>query len=118
MKNTLSITEDSKQLVVVLLDDDELVRLAWEMSAKSCDVTLKTYSKLSELLKDIEKFGSNTSFYIDYDLDENFNGEKVVIDLNKKGFKKLFLATGHNSSNFSHLKFLSGVIGKTPPWLK
>ena len=54
----------------------------------------------------------------DSDLGEEIKGEYIAKNLYDQGYKNVYLATGYHPSDFDHLKWLKGVIGKTPPWQK
>ena len=58
-----------------------------------------------------------TKIYIDRDLGENeLHGEDFAFALHKKGFKRLFLATGYEPDQFVDKPWLQ-VIGKDCPFL-
>ena len=57
-------------------------------------------------------------FYIDVHLSDNENGEQVTKELFELGFKNLYLATGFEVDQFSHITWIKGVVGKSPPkWI-
>ncbi|MFC1522562.1 hypothetical protein ACFL6Y_09150 [Elusimicrobiota bacterium] len=37
-------------------------------------------------------------------------------ELHEKGFKNLYLETGHPPEAFSHATWIKKVVGKEPPW--
>ena len=100
----------------VLIDDDALTHMTWEMAAEANGIKLQAFKDPAEFLSNLEKFPKNIPIYIDSELGKNIKGEDIAIDLRKKGFTNIRLATGHPPEKFSHLPWLE-VIGKEPPWL-
>ena len=113
-QNTPSVPASPGSLVV-LIDDDTLVRMNWEMAAETVGIELKAFKDPAEFLSNPEAFPKDTAIYIDSELGENIKGENIAVDLREKGFTNICLATGHPPERFSHLPWLK-VIGKEPPW--
>ncbi|MGD9642452.1 MAG: sensor histidine kinase [Elusimicrobiales bacterium] len=99
----------------VLLDDDALVRLNWTVAAKAAGVNLKIYSEAGELLAAAAALPKETALYIDSDLGAGAPGEEVAVELHRRGFTDITMATGHEADKFSRLPWLK-ITGKTPPW--
>ena len=100
---------------LVLLDNDELVRMTWEIKAKSNGKKIICFSNVSELRERICEFDSEVLFYIDVNLSDSENGEQVSKELFDLGFSNLYLATGYSADHFSHITWIKGVVGKSPP---
>lgn len=100
---------------IVLLDDDNLVRLTWESKAKKKGVYLDTFANPEELNINLKKYTPNTIFYIDSELGE-IPGEEFAASLFNRGFKNISMATGHEASKFKEYSFLRSVISKSPPF--
>jgi len=100
----------------ILIDDDELVKLTWASAAKRQNIELLTFSQREELISSLETLSKDVVFYIDSDLGNGFKGEDLALELHRNGFENLYMATGYSDETFAHLKFLRGVLGKTPPW--
>ncbi len=98
----------------VLIDDDEIVRLSWQMVAKSKNIELHHFPSLKSLLDKIHLFPSETLFYIDYFLGQE-NGDEVAARLSSLGYKNLYLVTGDSQIEMSPL-FLKRL-SKDPPWI-
>lgn len=103
-------------LDVILIDDDQLVRMSWELSARRAGVSFVAYSSLDEFRKQMPNLSRETKIYLDSDLSEGQRGEDAVPELVTAGFKKIFLATGYQPEDFTHIKGLSGVVGKRAPF--
>lgn len=106
----------------ILVDDDLLVRMTWELNAQVRNHKLKVYENPEDLKLDLSSIDLNTIFYIDSNLGKNVNGEDIkgehlANELFDAGFMNLYLVTGYESSSFSHLKYIKGVFKKDPPKL-
>lgn len=101
----------------VLVDDDEYMRKDWEKHAKKAGIKLLTFETSKQLDSIIEKISKDDcEIYIDRELGEDkAKGEEVATNLRNLGFKKLYLATGHDASMFKHLPWLK-CVGKICPW--
>jgi signal transduction histidine kinase len=100
---------------LILLDNDELVRMTWEMRAKKSGKKIICFSTASELREKLDDLAPETLFYIDVHLSDTENGEQVSKELFDLGFNNLYLATGYSADKFSHLTWIKGVVGKSPP---
>lgn len=105
----------SPDRLVVLIDDDALVRMNWKMVALTKGINLKIFSGPADFLAAAEGLPISTAIYLDSDLGIGIRGEDFAKDLKEKGFFYLHLETGHPAGAFSHLPWLK-VAGKEPPW--
>ena len=106
----------STSKVNILLDDDELVRLTWESSAKKHGQQLIAIATNEELQILLNKIDQSSNIFIDSELGDDLAGEDIAQSLHKKGYKNLFITSGHSADRFQHLSFLKGVKDKSPPW--
>lgn len=100
----------------VLIDNDKLIRMSWELSAKKENVNLSTFSCVDDFLKKSEEFIHDSIIYIDHELDNNLFGTieaKKIFDL---GFYDIYLATGHSPSEINLPSYFKGICGKRPPF--
>lgn len=104
------------QKMIILIDDDELVRLTWDSKAKRQNIDLKTFSSYELFLKDKSLIKRDSIIYIDSELGENIKGEEVATLLNNDGFTNISMTTGHSYEKFATLHFLKGIISKSPPF--
>jgi len=110
------LTEDKNKFKeVVLIDDDELVLMNWQISARKKGIKLMKYKSIKEFYKDIDKIEKETPIYIDSELEEGQKGEDIAKDLREKGFKKIILETGHESERFKDISWLK-IVEKEPPF--
>lgn len=104
--------------VAVLIDDDALLAAAWEKVASRKGIPFAYFSTPAEFLERESQFPRHTSIYLDVE----FVGE--VIDLSSfgaalaaKGFRNIYLATGHSADRFKEWGWVRGIQGKEPPWI-
>lgn len=100
---------------LVLLDDDELIRLSWEHGAKNANKNIKTYGSSKDFMNDILLFSKDTPIYLDSELNEDKKGEDIALELSKLGFMNLNLCTGHSPDQFKDMTWLNSVQGKSYP---
>lgn len=105
-----------KSIEAILIDDDEIVRLTWKMEASRRGMKLQTYSSPKEFCAEMDSAWVNVPKYIDSNLGSDLKGEDFAYELSRKGHTNLYLCTGHPPEKFSGLAYLTGVIGKSPPW--
>jgi hypothetical protein len=110
----ISLNKHKLKLDAVILDDDPIQKLMWEFSAKEKKKNILFFSNPNELLKSIDTIYKNTNIYIDSNLDFGIKGEDIGLELKKMGFTNLFLATGYEKENFSHLDYFIDIVGKEP----
>jgi signal transduction histidine kinase len=99
---------------IVLLDDDQLIRLTWEMKARKNNKSILCFASTIELWANLDKLDKNSIFYIDVHISEIENGEDISKELFKLGFLNLYLATGFEADQFAHVTWVKGVVGKNP----
>lgn len=116
---SISIENESTTSIIqyVLIDDDELVRMTWGISATNSNIKIDCYPDYETFSLKKHQYNLITAaIYIDSNLANNINGEDIAKTLFNDGFKNIYLATGYEKDRFKDLTFLSGVQGKTPPW--
>jgi hypothetical protein len=100
----------------LLLDDDPLTRMTWELAAKSKGINLVAFSNPKEFLAAVEGIRKDTSIYLDCELADGVRGEAIAKDLYAQGFTNLTLATGHSPETLPPMPWIRQVMGKEPPW--
>jgi signal transduction histidine kinase len=101
---------------VVLLDDEPLVRMNWEVAAESKGLSFAAYKQPAEFLAAAAHLPKETAIYLDSDLGEGIQGEAIAKDLHARGFSNLHLATGHAPDLLPAMPWIKQVGGKEPPW--
>lgn len=111
------ISKRSDTYDYVLIDDDRIIRMGWEIEAKKKGVLLLTLSSISEFSNYNHLISKDdTHIFIDNDLGKNNpRGEDFAVVLHKDGFKRISLATGYEASEFEAFPWLS-IQGKGVPF--
>lgn len=89
---------------LVLIDNDELIRLSWQLQARDLKMKVAVFDSLESFLKG--QVALETPVYIDYHLDRGVKGTEVASELNSMGYTNLFITTGDSR------------IKKAPPYIK
>ena len=113
---TIDLMFPKSQKMIVLIDDDELVRLTWDSKAKRQNIVLKTFASYELFLNDKTTINKDSKIYIDSELGENVKGEEIAVLLHSQGFSDISMSTGHSQEKFIGIQFLKGVISKSPPF--
>lgn len=113
----LVVEKKDFQADLILIDDDEIVLTYWNIEARSQGKKIKSFKRPKDFLRIKHKFSKDVPIYIDVNLADGVRGEDVSQVLNESGFQNLYLATGQDPAEFSHMPWLKGIVGKDPPWL-
>ena len=112
----LKPTEEPKAPDAVLVDDDQLVHVTWQLAAEGQGRRLATYHSPERLLATVGTLPKETPIYLDSDLGNGVEGTRVARDLHDLGFRELYLATGRDRSALPRAPWIKRVVGKEPPW--
>ncbi len=105
--------ETQKPLDLVLIDDDELVRMTWEMVAKTKGHQLRVFDNFEGFRA--ANIGKGVPVYVDYELGNQIKGTDVAKEMIENGFEKVYLTTGYPESAIEKPEGLFGVIKKDYP---
>ena len=101
----------------VLIDDNALVHLAWEMEARKRGKTVKVFSSPKEFLASKDSIDASTPIYLDQNFGEGApTGQEAAEVLHAVGFEQIYLATGEDPSSLKPSRHIRAVVGKKPPW--
>lgn len=106
----------SPHLDAVLIDDDELVHTVWRVAARTNGKTLDAFSTPKEFLAKVGRLDRKTPIYVDSKLGDGVRGEELAKELHEKGFRNLYLATGHDRDALRSMPWIKGIVGKEAPW--
>jgi hypothetical protein len=109
------VPTQTQRVDCVLIDDDAQVHLMWEIAAKKRAKRLLTFVSVETFFGAARDLSAD-AIYIDSDLGEGVRGETIAKSIRALGFSKVYLATGYGRESFADLPWLSGVVGKQPPW--
>jgi signal transduction histidine kinase len=101
---------------IVLLDDDPIVRMTWELSAKGVRRKVRVFETFESLAAELPKIPLETPIYLDQDLGEGRSGITAGDQLHERGYRSLHIATGSDESQVPKRPWIRSVRGKTPPW--
>jgi len=111
-----NVIEDPRPLKAILIDDDELTRMNWQIEAEKAGMAFRAFTSVDEFLSECEQVERETPIYVDANLANGVNGAEESARLYAIGFREIKLTTGHAPDRFSRFTHLRGVVGKDPPW--
>lgn len=104
-----------KKADLLLVDDSDALTGMWEFVCESAGKKIVTFNSSQDFLRELECFPSDISIYLDSDLKEAIKGEELAKIVFDKGYKNIYLATGHENSELGKLPWIKQVVGKNPP---
>ena len=111
-----SATASAPAVDAVLIDDDPLVHMAWNMAAKRAGKRVAFFKAPREFLGRQAYVSADVPLYVDAQLGELVQGEEFARELLESGFTNVILATGRDPATFAHLPWITQVVGKEPPF--
>ncbi len=96
----------------IVLDDDDLILMTWKMAASDRNKSVLCFSNGSDLKSNLKNIDPDCAFYIDSNLSKNEKGEDIAKGLFELGYKNLYLATGYEPDQFSHVTWVKAIVGK------
>lgn len=109
-------SEDLNKSEAVLIDDDTLVHLAWQIAARQSKKQLRVFKNPDEFLLNADQIELSTPIFIDSNLGGGHKGEDFAKQIYSAGFMSIFLSTGADPKSFSGMPWIKKIIGKDPPW--
>jgi signal transduction histidine kinase/FixJ family two-component response regulator len=101
---------------VILIDDDELMRLTWEVSIMQSE--FEAFASADEFYSVASNISKNAHIFIDVHIGD-VNGPDVADQIHKMGFSHLYLTTGYDKENISVPFYIKEVYSKKKPdWVK
>lgn len=104
------------EMIDILIDNDELVRLTWEFKANKKGINFKSFPSYESFKLLLHTLSKDSNIYLDSELGNNIKGEVIAQELNLLGFSNIYMATGSDEVHFKNFTFLKGVRDKAPPW--
>lgn len=101
---------------MVLIDDDELVRLTWSLAARRTNISISLYETIDEFIGDSVRHPLETPIFVDSMLRNGVIGEsesKRVYDL---GFKNLSITTAKSNLEITPPEWICNVVNKRFPF--
>jgi signal transduction histidine kinase len=117
-KGTTVTIEFAKKEAAILVDDDTQLGALWAKVAARAGLEFRYFASPSDFLREAGNIPPTTAIYLDVSFAGDAEaGLKLGAELHTRGFKRIFLATGHPKERFAGLPWLAGVVGKEPPWV-
>jgi hypothetical protein len=101
---------------VILIDDDPLIHMAWEIAASAAAKRVRCFSVPAEFFASASHYESHVPIYVDYHFGNGEDGERISREIAELGFDNIYLATAYPPDFFSSMPWLKGIVGKEPPW--
>lgn len=101
---------------IVLIDNEQMVRWTWNEQATSLGERFSAFADPQSFFIELDKYPLDTVIYIDAELDRGERGEEIAKVLYDKGYRELYLATGHPAYQLAHVQWIKGIVGKSPPF--
>lgn len=101
---------------LILIDNDEMIRLMWKFAAEEKNIHLSTYACYSDFIIDINGVSKDTPIYIDSNLGETIKGEEYAKKLFDQGYQELYITTGYQRYLFNEMPWIKAVVGKDVPF--
>lgn len=100
----------------VLIDDDPLTQMTWEVSATKTGRKIRVFATVAAFLDESAEIARDTPVYVDSRLADGVEGEKESLLIRERGFDEIYLATGRPPAEFAGVDHVRAVVGKEPPW--
>ena len=101
-----------KNKKVILIDDDEIIHMSWQMEAKAKNIDLECFSSIEAFLESSKFYSKDTRIYIDSNLKNDVKGEVESEKIFNEGFTELYIATGYSASDIDKPAWIKEVVGK------
>ncbi len=108
---------ERKAYDLILLDDNPDVTKMWKVAASMAGKNILVFNDVEDFEDALAAIDFATPIYIDSELKDNLRGEVYSQTIFEQGFKVLYLATGHDSSNFDDLPWIVAIVGKDAPFI-
>ena len=79
----------------ILIDDDPLVHMTWEIFAKDSQKAFKGFLAFEHFEKDAKRLSKDSCIYIDANLADGVRGEDISEKVAALGFTEIYIATGY-----------------------
>lgn len=103
-------------LDLIFIDDNTTLRNCWQLAAESNGKSILTFASITEFEKVLDHVDPNTPLYIDSELSGGIKGEECAKELFERGFREIYLATGHPADHFDPMPWIRAISDKYPPF--
>ncbi|MFN8791434.1 MAG: sensor histidine kinase [Bdellovibrionales bacterium] len=106
--------EGMSRVDFVLIDDEEIHRLTWQIWAKKRGYELKAFKSVEEFLMLADSIPRSATVFLDFHLDNAITANNYLSGLFGLGFLKIILVTGSQDLLAASFIGVSAIIGKDP----
>lgn len=99
---------------IVLIDDDSIMHMGWQMEARNHAVDLSCFFTIDEFLAVASEFPKTTEIFVDSNLADGKKGEIESEKVHNLGFENIYLATGYAPEDFEKPSWIKEIRGKKP----
>jgi hypothetical protein len=107
---------EEKKLDGVVIDNDPLVELVWNMAAKDRGRSVMVFADENAFMAKKSVIPVATPIYVDVSLGDGVKGQDVAQRINALGFTEIHLATGYQADSIECPDFIKSVVGKDFPF--
>ncbi len=100
---------------LVLIDDDDLCRLSWQVKAKNLGKNILLCRNYDELREKINIIPKNIPIFLDSLENERVSGDLITKKLYAMGFINLYYASGFTDEDYNFPEVIKGNVGKSFP---
>ncbi len=104
----------SNQPLVILIDDDKLVRYNWSSHCEKKGIPFKAFVSIDSFLDEAVSIPKEAKIYIDSNLGNDVKGEIESEKIFNLGFKNLYLATGYGKEYIKKPDWIIEIFSKSP----
>lgn len=99
---------------VVLIDDDELIRMSWQMAANKANIQVLLFQSIDEFINVSSEISKDTEIFVDSNLGDGIKGEVESKKIYELGFSNIFIATGYSKESLDKPEWIKDIVGKRP----
>jgi CheY-like chemotaxis protein len=107
-------TPTSEESMVILIDDDKLVRINWSMHLKKRNLNFTAFESIDQFIQYGPTIPAEARIYIDSNLGDGIKGEVESQKIFNLGFKNLYLTTGYQKSDILRPIWIKDIYSKSP----
>ena len=98
----------------VLIDNDKLILVSWEMYFTKRNINFRSFSSIDEFLVNEADIPRDANIYIDSHLSNDIRGEIESEKIHLLGFESLYLSTGYEHKSVILPTWIKGIHSKNP----
>jgi two-component sensor histidine kinase len=110
----MEIEKPREYFDAILIDDDTLVELSWQMMAKEKNKKFLYFNNPDDFYQQLQSFDLDCPIYVDSNLGNGIKGEEVSKKISELGFRNINICTGYQVSEFPAMPWVKSIIGKDP----